>query len=209
MNPILISAIASAAIMAAGTIWYVYLIVTDKVAPLLPAWIVSGTTLSLSFATYWTSPRHSLIGNIANSTAALGAGLILAILGVRYWIKGEKIVFSPFQVICLKSSLAIAILWIVIVWGFGKSGLIPNLMTQALMIVSYVIYFQKTWNADKNTESYILWGSIVLSTLFGLYGAIERDEGLSILYAVRSGACASTLIWLMHRADRKYRLATT
>lgn len=195
------SAVMSALAMFVGTIWYIYLIVRNiKIKPVLASWVVSGGTLFLSFATYWTSPVHNIVSNIANFVAALGAGSILVVLLVKNLKEKTKITFSTFQKGCLWASALIGVFWVCMLVT-GRSGVIPNILTQILMVISYVITVQKLWSATKNTESFLLWGGICLSGLFGFYTAWTRSDHAAMFYALRSAACSGGLVLLMCRIE--------
>ncbi len=201
------SALVSATLMLGGGTWYIVQIVKGTIHPQLAAWIVLGGTLCLSFATYWTNPSRSIVSNVANAVAALEGFATLVVLVIRDMRSREKISFTPFQKFCLKASAFIAILWVVIVWGFHGTGLVPNVLTQVLMIIGYIMMIPKLWNAKKNTDSYVLWSCIGLSCLFGLYTAVVSRDNLAILYATRGLIASTTIVYLMYRADRKYRLS--
>jgi len=203
------SALASAALMLGGGTWYIVQILRKEITPVFAAWIVLGGTLCLSFATYWTNPAKSLVSNAANAAAAFEGLATLVVLAIQNMKSHEKISFSPFQKFCLKVSALIAALWVTIVWGFHGTGFIPNVLTQLLMIIGYVVMVPRLWNATKNTDSYVLWSCIGLSCLFGLYTAAVSGDKLAVLYASRGFIASATIVCLMYRADRKYRLATT
>lgn len=201
------SAIVSATFMLGGGTWYISQILRGSIKPVLAAWIVLGTTLCLSYATYWTNPRRSVLGNIANGAAAIEGLATLIVLIVQSMQNHENISFSPFQKLCLKASALIACVWVISVWGLHKSGTIPNVLTQILMVIGYIVMIPKLWNATKNTDSYVLWSCIGLSCLFGLYTAVELRDNLGILYTLRGVVASTTVVCLMYRADRKFRLA--
>jgi hypothetical protein len=187
-----------------GTIWYVQLAVRRiKVKPVLASWIVLWGTMTLSFATYWTTPGHSLISNACNAISVLSTGSIL-ITSIWLTVKDRKgVSFSRFQKVCLWISLAIAILWIVLVWGFKGTGIIPNILTQVLMLIGYFVTMEKLWHAKGNSESIFTWWCILFAGIIALYTGIVSHDALVILYAGRTTFGTVILVWLMYRADRK------
>ena len=72
MDSKVIVAVVSTIIMIFGSGWYVWQAILDKkVKPVLASWIILSVTLTLSFATYWTTKKHSLIGNIGGLASAV------------------------------------------------------------------------------------------------------------------------------------------
>lgn len=195
------SALASAILIAGGTIWYMYVTVTgEKVRPVLASWAVFACTMLLSFATYWTAPGHSIISNASNAASVLSAVSMLFFLAYR---ERKKIVFSPFQKVCLKISGLIIIFWIVLVWGFHGTGFVPNILTQVLMVIGYVVTVQKLLLANKNTESFGIWGCITVASAIALYTGIVSHDILAILYATRATVTSAIVVGLMYRIEKK------
>ncbi len=198
------SALMSTIIVFAGTIWYIYLAVKgDKVKPVLASWIVIGSTMSLSFATYWTTPKHSLVSNACNAASVINC---VSILFIALWLnhkQGKGFAFTKFQKNCLWISFMIMIFWIVLVWGLKGTGIIPNILTQILMVIGYLVTAEKLWYADRNSESLFTWWCITIASAIALYTATVSHDGLALLYAIRATIASATLVWLMHRAERK------
>lgn len=157
------AAIVSAVLVIVGTIWYIYLALSGKkVKPVLAAWIVNSVATILSFATYWTAPKHSFVSNAYNATSILtiNAILVAAVILMRREKKGLS--FSPFQIKCLWCSALITIFWIVLVWGFRGTGIVPNILMQVMMLIGYFVIAERLWRAPANTESLFAWWCIVL-----------------------------------------------
>lgn len=202
-----LSSLASATLVIVGGIWYIYAALRgDKVKPVLASWIILGGTMTLSFATYWTSPRHSLISNGCNAGSVITC---LSILATAFWIhlrNGDALCFSGFQKWCLIVSGLIASFWVVLVWGFHGTGIVPNILTQVLMIVGYVVTAKKLWRATKNTESFFTWTCITVGCAIAIYTGIvspDAPDALVILYGARATISSATIVWLMYRIERK------
>lgn len=198
------AAIVSAVLVIVGTIWYIYLaLLGKKVKPVLAAWIVNSVAATLSFATYWTAPGHSLVGNAYNATCVLtiNAILVAALIVMRREKKGLK--FSSFQVKCLWSSALITIFWVVLVLGFGGTGIVPNIMMQVMMLIAYIVIAERLWRATENTESLFAWWCIVLASLAGMVTAAISHDWLASLFAGRTFFGSFVLVLLMHRAGRR------
>lgn len=203
-----LSSITSASLVMVGTIWYVYLALRgDKVKPVLAGWIIMSGTMTLSFATYWTSPKHSLISNACNAGSVISCLMILA---ATFWIHlraGDALSFSKFQKWCLAFSGLIASFWVVLVWVFHGTGTVPNILTQVLMIVGYSVIAKKLWRATENTEPFFTWICITIGCGIAMYTGIVSSDALVILYGARATVSAATLVWLMYRIERRNRLA--
>ena len=204
MTPREMSALASTILVIVGTVWYVRLALKgEKVKPVLASWIVLSGTMTLSFATYWTTPNHSLVSNACNAISVLSTGSILV---SAIWLnakQGKGVSFTRFQKVCLWISLAIAIFWIVLVWGLKGTGIIPNILTQVLMLIGYLVTAEKLWHAQRNSESLFTWWCILLAGATALYTGIVSHDNLVILYAARTTFGTIVLVWLMYRAERK------
>ena len=201
------SAVISAVLVTVGTVWYILVALRGtKVKPVLASWIVLGSTMTLSFATYWTSPKHSLVSNACNAAGVLSTLSILVLAIWLSWKKGGPVSFSRFQKWCLVVSGLIAAFWVVLVWGLGGSGIVPNILTQVLMIVGYLVTAEKLWSAPKNTESFFTWYCLMVASAIALYTATVSSDELAMLYSVRALVASATLVVLMHRIERKNRV---
>lgn len=202
-----ISALVSTILVIVGTVWYIYLALTGrKVKPVLASWIVLSGTMTLSFATYWTSPQHNIISNACNAISVFSTTAILITAAWLSMKQGKGLSFNSFQKWCLIISLTIAIFWIVLVWGFKGTGIIPNILTQVLMLIGYLVTAEKLWHAKHNSESLFTWWCILLAGMTALYTGIVSRDGLVILYAARTTIGTIMLVWLMYRAENKARL---
>jgi hypothetical protein len=202
------AAIVSAVLVIVGTIWYIYLALSGKkVKPVLAAWIVNSVATILSFATYWTAPKHSFVSNAYNATSILtiNAILVASLILMRREKKGLS--FSPFQIKCLWCSALITIIWVVLVWGFHGTGTVPNVLMQVMMLIGYFVIAERLWRATANTESLFTWWCIVLASLAGMVTAAMSHDWLASLFAGRTLFGSFTLVLLMHRAEYRSRLA--
>lgn len=200
-----LSAIVSTVLVLVGTLWYVLAaIFGSKVKPVLASWIVLGGTMTLSFATYWTTPNKSIVSNACNAASVISTLSILVTAGVLYWKSGKRIEFSGFQKWCLAISAGIAILWAVLV-GMGGTGIVPNILTQVLMVIGYVVTVQKLWGAAQNTESFVMWSCIMVASFIAVYTAVVSNDALACLYSVRASLASGTMVLLMVRIELRQR----
>lgn len=199
-----LSALISAGLVLAGTVWYIVVAIGGtKVKPVLASWIVLAGTMTLSYATYWTSPKHNLVSNACNAASVLSTLSILAtVIGLNLGNR-RKVKFSSFQKWCLLISGLIAAYWIILVFGLYGTGTIPNILTQILMLIGYLVTAERLWNAEKNTESLMTWGMIALGSSVAVYTSIVSRDWLALLYAGRAAIAATTIVGLMYRLEKK------
>lgn len=200
------AAIVSAVLVIVGTIWYIYLTLSGKkVKPVLAAWIVNSVATILSFATYWTAPKHSFVSNAYNATSILTINAILVATLIVMRQEKKSLNFSPFQIKCLCGSGMIAIFWVVLVWGFHGTGIVPNILTQVMMLIGYFVIAERLWRATANTESLFAWWCIVSASLAGMVTAAMSHDWLASLFASRTFVGSLILVLLMHRAENRLK----
>jgi hypothetical protein len=197
------TAIASALVIMFGLFWYIWLVRLGKIQTVVASWIVSTTALVLSLVTYFTSPNANWLGGTLNAASAFSVALTLVAVYIRSLFDHKKVEFNPFQKKCLITSLCITILWVVIKWGMHGTGVIPNILTQLLLVISYSMLIVKSWKADKNTEFLLTWWCVFLSSVIGLYTAWVKADKLAFIYALRSTIMCGILIFALHRIDWK------
>jgi hypothetical protein len=198
-------ALTSASIMIVVSIWYSIQLLRNKIETVIASWMLGTITLALSFGTYWTGAKHSFSGNAANFGAMVGCSMVLCVL---LWLKFQgrvKIGITPFQKWCLGISAVIIVLWAVIVIGFRGTGDVPNILTQTLILLSYVMLYKRLWHAKENKESFVLWGGICLSSAIGLFPAIMSGEWQSITYCTLSVLRTAITVALMIRLELRAR----
>ncbi|MES3005638.1 MAG: hypothetical protein V4664_01680 [Patescibacteria group bacterium] len=205
MTSIESSALVSTILVVVGTVWYVSLGIKGiKVQPVLASWIVICGTMTLSFFTYLTSPKASVVKGACNGISVVST---LAILVLSIWMTRKKkgsLSFSVFQKFSLWSALGITILWAVLISMKG-TGIVPNILTQILMLIGYAVTCQKLWYAQRNTESLFCWWCITLAAAVALYTGIVSGDKLVILYASRTLIGITALLSLMYRAEGRAR----
>lgn len=202
------SALTSAILVIVGTAWYIYVAIWgDKVKPVLASWIVLSGTMALSFATYWTSPGHSLVNNSCNAASVISTlSILVTVLWLHLRNGGAAINFSEFQKWCLMISGMVATLWVTLVWGFHGTGIVPNILTQMLMVVGYLVTAEKLWQSTKNTEPLFTWLCIMVSSMVALYTGIVSSDALATLYAARATVASTTIVWLIYKVELKNRV---
>ncbi len=205
MTVVLDAAIVSAVFVAVGTVIYVRYTLKNPTQAVLASWAVIFTTNLLSFGTYWTTKDHSLTGNITNAGGATSSCVIFLTVARATWLSGRKPQFSKFQRWCLGTALGILALWIAITWLAGASGFLPNLLTQVLMVIGYLVTVDKLLFANSVSEPKYAWGCIAMSCLAGLCPAIAGGDVLAIVYSTRAVVSSTTMVLLIKHIERKNR----
>jgi uncharacterized membrane protein YwaF len=204
-----ISALASTIIVVLGTLWYHMLLRRREVKTVLASWIVSSAAMLLNGVTYWTTPGATFIGFALSFASIFTIGSILIAIAIYTRKDKQKIVFIPFQRKCLIASALILVLWVVVRWGMGWTGMVPFFLTQLLLIVSYSMLIKKYWRATVNNESLVLWWSVFLASAVAVYTAHTKDghmawyESMSWWYAIRSVIMCGILLIALHRTSRR------
>ncbi|MDP9248983.1 MAG: hypothetical protein M3M85_00520 [bacterium] len=193
------SAWVSAVLVIVGCVWYAYLAIRGKTKPVLASWIVMSSTAVLSYATYWTSPKPSIASNASNAATVVGGMVVILVVG---WLQRNTVLFDDDQLLCLKIAAAIFVFWIILVWGFRRTGIAPNVLTQFLMLIGHYITAKKLWRATKNTEPLFTWWCIMIASIIAIYSA---SDALAVLFAARATVTSAMLVWLMHRISQKNR----
>jgi len=204
-----LSAILASVIITLGLLWYIYLVVANRIKTVVASWIVSTVALALSLVTYFTSPNANWLGGSLNAASALAVFSTLVAVYIRSHCNDEKVIFNTFQKKCLLASGGITVLWISIVWGMNGTGVIPNILTQILLIISYTMLIVRFWRAKENTEALVTWWCVFLASMIAIYTACEKSDALALIYAVRSTVMCGILIYALHRIGwRKDRITS-
>lgn len=204
MTPREISALVSTILVIVGTTWYIHLALKGiKVKPVLATWIVLTVTMTLSFVSYLASPNPSIVNNACNGISIFSTAAIL-ITAIRFnRQEGKGVNFNLFQKRSLMLSGWILIVWfvIILIWGFKGSGIVPNILTQVLMLIGYAVNAERLWRAPRNTDSLFLWWCILGASGTALYSGVITHDPLVILYGSRATFGTLVLVILMYRVE--------
>ena len=199
----LVTAALTAVTMLVATVWYVYLVVRGRIAPVLASWIILATTMTLSYAAYWHAPNHTIAGNIGNLTGVVSTVAILASIIGREWKTGwGRSRFNAFQMQCLAGAGVIIVIWSILrfVIGGGSAAFISNVLTQILMVIGYVALVERLWTTRKERESLFSWTFIFLASSLSFGPALyPATDWLGLLYAFRATVTSGIAVWLISK----------
>ncbi|MBX4189273.1 hypothetical protein KW785_01600 [Candidatus Parcubacteria bacterium] len=188
----------TALFMGLGTIWYIYLVLTNRVRPVAASWIILAATMTLGLVSYWLSAKHSLAGGIGNITGAASTdSIIFAVLWMR---RKEKLIFSPIQRQCLQMAGVILVVWGILKFLVGGStaATIANVLTQIVMVVGYVPLVERLKATHKDTESLFTWSMICLASGISMLPAVVNHDYLGVLYGLRAVLTSGIAVYLVY-----------
>jgi hypothetical protein len=171
---------------------YVYLIVQKEIHPALATWVLFCVAVSLSFRTYWSSKKHSIVGNVGNFVDLILVWIIL--VGIFLFGENNSFLFRPFEIGCLVASGIILLFWVL-----SKKHLLSNLLLQVIMTVAYFPTIYNLWYATKNTESFSVWCVWLVGGLASLVIAVLKKDTLGIVYSSRAFVLVLIILILMLR----------
>lgn len=200
-----ISVVITCLLSVITNVYYLQLIIRNRVQPVLASWVILAVTTSLSFWTYWNSPQPTLQANIGNTLSFLSCNTILVTLLVLQWRQGwPRMKFNHFQERCLATSAFIIIFW----WGarylFGgqNAATISNILTQILMFMGYWVLAERLWRSEKNTESLTMWSGAFAASVVSVIPAILEHDKLAMLFGARALVTSGVIIALILRLQR-------
>jgi len=172
--------------------YYSFLIYTEKIHPVFATWFLFGVAVSLSFKTYWSTAKHSFVGNIGNTIDFFSTLIIL--FSVVFLGKNTRFNFTIFEIWCL-----IACGVVLVFWKISKQHVISNLCLQIVITVAYFPTFETLWYAKENTEPFLGWTVSLLLSVVCVIIAIVRKDFLGIIYSSRGFVSISIMLILMLR----------
>ncbi len=186
------AALLSAAIVLGTCVRYCWLTWHGDIHPVLTTWILFWVAVLLSFSTYWSSEKHSIIGNIGNAVdvVAVTTNLSCIVLLGRQ----TRFRFTPTEIACLAACGII-----LVVWRLSRQHVVSNLALQVVMTVAYIPTIVQLWGASTNSESIVTWSLIWLAGVLSFIPAIIDRDRLAIAYATRATIMVTVLIGLMVR----------
>ena len=190
-----VAGILAAILMGSVGIRYSYLIFKNRIHPVFTTWLLFSVAVILSLTTYLYSSQHSLIGNIIN---VMDVAMCLAILLSLFLVdRSISFRFSRFEAYCLFATGIIIIFWI-----FTEEHFISNLLLQAIIVIAYIPTLMRLRNTDIHKESYGMWITIWIATLFGFFAALIRSDLVGVIYSLRGLLLIILVLIFMYRIDR-------
>ncbi len=185
----------TAIFMAVGTMWYIYLVLANRIKPVLTAWIIISVTMTLGLVSYWLSPAPTFAGGIGNMTGAVSTdSIILAVV----W-KNRSFSFSSFQKKCLAMAGAILIIWGILrfIVGGEIAAAVSNILTQVVMVIGFTPLVERLWKTRADTEALFTWSMVCLGAICAMIPPIIGGDFLGFLYGARGAITAGLVSWLV------------
>jgi len=179
-------------LMAGTNIWYVYLIINGVIHPTLITWVMFCIAVFLSFATYWSSKKHSFLDNICNTVDLISVIVITA--SIIFFGKNVRFNVNAFEAICILLSLVILFFW-----RMTKKHETSNIFLQVVMSIAYFPMFYQLYNSSTSSESLVTWGILWFASISGVLTGLFGKDKLAVIYSGRSLVMISILIILIIR----------
>lgn len=179
-------------LMAGTNIWYVYLIISGVIHPTLMTWVMFCIAVFLSFATYWSSKKHSFLDNICNTVDLISVVVITT--SIIFFGKNIRFSVNAFEIICIVLSLVILFFW-----RMTKKHETSNMFLQVVMSIAYFPMFYQLYNSSTSSESLTTWSILWVASIFGVLTGYFGKDKLAIIYSGRSLIMISILIMLIFR----------
>src|SRR3989338_2331530 len=186
-------------IMMAGSFWYCYQILQEKVFPPPATFIILSFTFPLAFYMYAQNPGWSFTANIGLTTAVASVWVVALFLLTKLLIQKKLYIeVNLFQRITILVSFLIIVFWFI-----TKDQLISYILLQISALISYIPVVRNLWKAEKNRDSIVFWSSLFLSTCVASYAAHERNDMQLWIYIIRAIPSTMIVLILMVRIELK------
>ena len=178
----------TAIIMMAGSFYYCNEIKRGVVSPPPATFIIAAITFSLALFMYSKKENWSFSANIGLTSAFLSSSTICIYLILK--LIREKRLFLEINLWQRFTLMSAGIVFVI--WMITDNAFLSYVLLQLAALIAYTPVIQKLWNAKKNSESLVFWGSLMLSTIVASYAAYERNDTEAWIYICR--ALPSTLL---------------
>jgi hypothetical protein len=205
MNLDLIATLVTLGLSLCAAFINAYKIYKKRVEPTLSTWLIFCSATSLSLASYLSTPNKNYLASALNG-ADVFTDVLIILTTIFFAATGWKI--KPFEKYYLLGLIFIAGFWL-----FTKDAFNANLLIQSLLVLAYFPTLHNLIKQKRNTESFAVWGIILLSTTFSLYPTFnswqQKGNYLAFIYSARSFVMISILMILMlnyHHKSKDLRL---
>lgn len=197
----LISVCTASVILMAGSFWYCYQILREEVHPPPATFIILSFTFPLALYLYTQKPDWSFSANIGLTVGVVSVWVVSVFLIAKLFIQKKlSIEVNLFQRITILVSLIILLFWFI-----TKDQLTAYILLQISALVSYIPVIKNLWNAEKNRDSIMFWGSLFLSTCVASYAAYERNDIQSWIYIIRAIPSTMVVLLMMIRIELRQK----
>lgn len=187
-------ALVTAVLILAMGIRYSWLAWQGPTEPIVATWLMLAVAISISWWTYRSSGKKSILGNIANATDLVAVWMIL--LSAIFLGRQVRLGFNAFEIWCLMASGII-----LAVWRLTGRSIEANYAIQAIMTIAYFPTIAQLWSAARNTEPFGTWIVFWIAGVGALVTGILDRNKLGIVYAARALGIVSVVLALMLRLE--------
>ena len=92
---------------------------------------------------------------------------------------------------------------IVVFWMLSRSAFLTNVLMQLLITVGCSATIQRLLYANKNPESFLFWGLVLVAATLSLYPAAVAGNLLALIYSIRSIVIVCVILSLMVRVRQR------
>ncbi len=176
-----------------------YKIFVKKVQPTLSTWLIFFSATTLSLVSYLSTANKDFFAAALNGADVL-TDIIIILTTVFFAETRWKL--KPFEKYYLAGLVFIAAFWF-----FTKDAFQANLLIQVLLALAYIPTMHNIFKSKHNSESFTVWGLILLSTTVSLLPTFnswqEKGNILAFIYSARSFTLISLLMILMYIYHRR------
>lgn len=189
----LLAAILTLALVVAASLINTYKIVTKKVSPTLSTWVIILAASLMSFASYLVNSHRDLVAGALNAADVLSTAIISFTI---LFFSAGKWQIKPFEKYYFFGLLLIGLFWLLTSDAFHS-----NLLVQILITIGYLPTAHTIIKYRRNSESFLVWGLILLASVVSLYPAVlawhQDNNLLSLVYTLRSIVMLGFMLILM------------
>jgi hypothetical protein len=167
--------------------------------PVPATWILLLTMMSLSLWMYRSSEHRSWTANIGVVAGWVNCLVILVGVVAANRRHGTlSVSFSTVQRRCL-----IAAGCVVLFWSVTRGPLLAYTLVQCIALIAYLATVQRLWRAERTTEPWQFWASMLLTSCTALYPALVKHDPFAMIYLGRSIPSTSFMLYVIFRINRR------
>ena len=189
-----IAALLTLAIIITAALTNASKIIRHQVEATLSSWLIFLAGTTTSFLSYLASSHKNFTGGVLNGADVLGD--LIVVFSIIFFAK------TGWRLKSFEKYYLIGLILIVVFWFFTADAFHSNLLIQILLAFGYLPTVHNLIKFKRNTESFAVWGLILVASIIGTYPAFYSWKAtgniLAIVYSVRSVVLIAVLMLLMY-----------